>query len=107
MSEHAIGKKERFHLLLQQLQLKEDAVMVHFNNAEIERLVVEKKARKWHFFFSFEKILPYNLYLRFTTQLERTFSTIASVSYDMHVSNQTVPPDLYRDYWSHCIAQID
>ena len=33
MSEHASGKKERFLLLLQQLELKEDAVVAQFQNA--------------------------------------------------------------------------
>ena len=86
MSEHASGKKERFLLLLQQLELKEDAVVAQFQNAQIERFIVEKKARKWHFQFSLEKILPFSLYLRFTTQLERKFSTIASISYEIQVA---------------------
>lgn len=107
MSEHALGKIERFQLLLQQLQLIEDAVVVHFNNAQIERLLVEKKARKWHFQFLFENILPYNVYVLFTTQLERTFSNIATVSYHINVTNQTISPELIRDYWNYSIQQID
>lgn len=107
MSEHALGNKERFQLLLQQLQLIEDAVVVHFNNAQIERLMVEKKARKWHFQFLFEKILPFNVYMRFTTQLERTFSNIATVSYEIKVPNPSSTPELLLEYWSHCIQQID
>lgn len=107
MSEHAIGKKERFQLLLQQLQLIEDAVVVHFNNAQIDRLLVEKKNRKWHFQFLFEKILPYNIYVLFTTQLERTFSNIATISFHIQVENQTLTTELIREYWSYSIQQID
>ncbi|WP_042374038.1 PolC-type DNA polymerase III [Neobacillus jeddahensis] len=107
MSEQAVGNKERFQLLLQQLQLIEDAIVVHFNNAQIERLLVEKKARKWHFQFLFEKVLPFNVYLKFTTQLERTFSNIATISYSIQVTNQIITPELLRDYWSYCIQQID
>ncbi|PFO05885.1 PolC-type DNA polymerase III [Bacillus sp. AFS076308] len=107
MSEHALGNKERFKLLLQQLQLLEDAVVVHFQNAQIERLLVEKNERKWHFQFLFEKILPFNVYLKFTTQLERTFSNIAAISYNIQVTNQTVTPDLLLEYWNYCIQQID
>lgn len=107
MSEHALGKKERFQLLLQQLQLIEDAVVVHFNNAQIERLLVEKKARKWHFQFLFENILPYNVYVMFTSQLERTFSNIATISFHINVTNQIISPELLRDYWSYSIQQID
>ncbi|NEX77688.1 PolC-type DNA polymerase III [Bacillus thermocopriae] len=107
MSEHALGKKERFLLLLQQLQLTEDAVVSHFQNAEIDRLVVEKKARKWHFHFLLENILPFHVYTRFTTQLKRAFSNIATVSYDIKVINQQASEELVREYWSHCIQQLD
>ncbi|ULT58585.1 PolC-type DNA polymerase III [Neobacillus drentensis] len=107
MSEHALGNKERFQLLLQQLQLVEDAVVVHFQNAQIERLLVEKKERKWHFQFLFENILPFNVYLKFTTQLERTFTNIATISYNIQVTNQASTPQLLLEYWNYCIQQID
>ncbi|MCH6267086.1 PolC-type DNA polymerase III [Neobacillus citreus] len=107
MSENALGKKERFQLLLQQLQLTEDAVVMHFQNAQIERLLVEKKARKWHFQFLLEKVLPFNVFTRFTAQIERTFSNIAAVSYDIKVTNQENASELISEYWSYCIQQID
>ncbi|GHH96558.1 PolC-type DNA polymerase III [Neobacillus kokaensis] len=107
MSEHALGNKERFQLLLQQLQLVEDAVVVYFNNAQIERLLVEKKTRKWHFQFLFEAILPFNVYIQFATRLERTFSNIANISYEINVENSAFTGELLQQYWSHCIQQID
>ncbi|MGZ4159263.1 MAG: PolC-type DNA polymerase III [Neobacillus sp.] len=107
MSEHAPGKKERFLLLLQQLKLNEDAVVAHFPNAQIERLLVEKKARKWHFQFLLEKILPFNIFIRFTTQLEREFSNIARISYEIQVTEQSFSQELLLEYWNHCVQQID
>ena len=67
------GRIERFQLLLQQLQLTEDAIMPYFSNAEIEKLVIEKKARKWHFHFSFEKIIPYNIFRNLLINLQQRF----------------------------------
>src|SRR4051812_35369638 len=107
MSENALGKKERFLLLLQQLQLTEDAMVAYFQNAQINRLVVEKKARKWHFQFLLEKILPYNVFIRFTSQLERAFSNIALISYEFIVSEQRFSPELLAEYWNHSVGQID
>ena len=107
MSERALGNKERFQLLLQQLQLVEDAVVVYFNNAQIERLLVEKKSRKWHFQFLFEKILPYNVYIQFSSRLERTFSNIAIVSHEINVRDSVFSAELLQGYWSYCIQQID
>ncbi|NRD78875.1 PolC-type DNA polymerase III [Bacillus sp. BRMEA1] len=107
MSENALGKKERFQLLLQQLNLIEDNFVMHFNNAQIDKLVVEKKSKRWHFYFLLEKILPFNVFQMFTTQLERTFSNIAVVSAEFNASDQALTPELIRDYWSYSVQQID
>ncbi len=107
MSEHDLDNKERFQLLLQQLQLVDDAVVVYFNNAQIVRLLVEKKSRKWHFQFLFEKILPYNVFIQFASRLERSFSNIAVISYDIHVEDPSFTAELLQQYWSYCIQQID
>lgn len=72
MGDLSSGKKERFQLLLQQLQLTEDVIVTHFQNAEIDRVVIEKQARKWHFFFQFERIVPCQLYNTFRGKLEQT-----------------------------------
>ncbi len=107
MSEQPLGNKERFQLLLQQLELIEDSVVVHFQHAQIERLLVERKARKWHFQFLFEKILPYKIYVLFTAQLERKFSNIAAISFDIHVTNPIITSELIHEYWNYSIQQID
>ena len=85
MGDLSSGKKERFQLLLQQLQLTEDTIVSHFRNAVIDRVIIEKQARKWHFYFQFEKMIPCQLYSTFTSQLERTFSHIAKISYTVKV----------------------
>ncbi|MCQ6280164.1 PolC-type DNA polymerase III [Bacillus sp. EB600] len=107
MSEHALSNRERFNVLLQQIQMTDDTEVVHFQNAQIEKLVVEKKARKWHFQFLFEKILPFRVYNRFTSLLERAFSNIAAISYHIQVSDQSFSPELFADYWNASIQQLD
>src|SRR3954449_897033 len=92
-------KMERFQLLLQQLQLTEDAIVPYFSNAQIEKLVIEKQARKWHFHFLFEKILPYNLLNIFVNQLEKTFSHIAQTAYSIRVLDSQFTEQLVVDYW--------
>ncbi|NHM29831.1 PolC-type DNA polymerase III [Neobacillus terrae] len=107
MSDHTQGKRERFQLLLQQLQLTEDVVVPHFHNAHIEKMIVEKKARKWHFEFLLEKVLPCSLFSRFTAQLEKTFSQIATVSFSIQVTDQSFDEEIVLDYWKNCIGEID
>lgn len=107
MGDLSSGKKERFQLLLQQLQLTEDAVVTHFRNAEIDRVVIEKQARKWHFYFQFERIIPCQLYSTFTSKLEQTFSHIAKISYTVKVIEQSINDQAILDYWQTCIKEID
>ena len=98
---------ERFQLLLQQLQLTEDAIVPYFLNAQIEKLVIDKKARKWHFHFWFQQILPYNVLIKFLNQLEKTFSHIAKTSYSIKVSDPQYSDQLVKEYWSHCLTELD
>ncbi len=107
MEENSRMKQDKFRTLLQQLQLTEDAVVQHFHNAEIERVVIEKIARKWHFFFSFDKLIPCSVWTRFTTQLIQSFSPIASVGYSVTVRNPLPTKELIVEYWKNCIGEID
>ena len=100
-------RMERFQLLLQQLQLTEDAIVPYFLNAQIEKLVIDKKARKWHFHFWFKQILPYNVLIKFLNQLEKTFSHIAKTSYSIKVSDPQYSDQLVKEYWSHCLTELD
>lgn len=108
MSENTFSDKERlFKVLLQQIQMTDDTEVVHFQKAQIEKLTVEKKARKWHFQFLFEKILPYRVYNRFTSLLEGAFSNIAGISYRIQVLDQQFSPQIFIDYWNASIRQLD
>jgi DNA polymerase III subunit alpha, Gram-positive type len=100
-------KKESFHILLQQIQLTEDVFMPHFQNALIEKVLVERQSQKWHFEFSFEHILPFTIFQRFITQLEKSFAHIAKVSYSIKVENPHITNELIMDYWKLCIQEID
>ncbi|MFC0418847.1 PolC-type DNA polymerase III [Cytobacillus solani] len=105
--ENALGNKERFQLLLQQLNLTDDVIVQQFQQAEINKVVIEKKAKKWHFYFNFEAILPFRYFSLFSTQLEKTFSHIANVSFTIHVNNQQFTDQLVLDYWQYSIQEME
>ncbi|XJZ28533.1 PolC-type DNA polymerase III [Bacillota bacterium Lsc_1132] len=107
MNDDASQKREQFRILLQHIKLTEDAFVHYFQNAEMENVLVGKKEAKWHFRFTFEKILPYQVYVRFISQLEKTFSYIAAITYNIRVSDQTITPEIVLEYWNSCIQQID
>jgi len=99
--------RERFQLLLQQLNLTEDAIVSYFAHGEIAKLLIERSSKRWHFQFLLEEILPSEVQKRFSTQLVKTFSHIAQVTYTISVRNQNMTEQLIHDYWSDCLAEID
>ena len=107
MTNNATEKRDRFRVLLQQLELTEDAMVRHLENAQIEKLTVDRRNKKWHFSFIFEKITPCDVYLRFTHQLQYSFQHIAQVSFSIKVMDQSFTDQLLHDYWSHCVKEIE
>ncbi len=103
----ASDKREAFQHLLQQLQLTDDQMVTHFEQAEIDKVIVERQARKWHFHFIFENILPYNVYQKFTSQLEKAFSHIATVYHSIKVKNDEATEQLIVEYWNSCVLQLE
>ncbi len=103
----ARGRKERFLLLLQQIQLTDSMFVSHFHDAEIEKVIVEKTARKWHFHFLFNDILPPQVLDVFSAKLEKAFSHIVKVSFTIRVKNPQVSETLITGYWPLCIREIE
>lgn len=100
-------KREAFGHLLQQIQLTESEYVPYFQQAEIEKVTVERKAKKWHFYFSLEEILPFKVFEQFTSKLEKAFSHIAHTTYSFQVKNPNIHEKLLTDYWNYCIGQLD
>lgn len=103
----ASDKKEAFQHLLQQINLTDDHVVPHFRHAEIDKVIVERKAGKWHFHFSTEDILPFKVFELFTSKLEKAFVHIAKTSYSFQVKYPNIHEQLIVDYWNYCIGQLD
>ncbi len=100
-------QKERFQLLLGQIEITEDVMIRHFENAGIEKLQIDRETKSWHFHFSFQTILPSEVFQRFSTQLVRKFSHIASVSFSLKVEKQEYDEKLVQGYWSLCLQEME
>ncbi|MEC5267716.1 PolC-type DNA polymerase III [Heyndrickxia coagulans] len=107
MIENPAGKKERFQILLRQLELLDDRFYEHFKYGEIEKLVVERQSRRWHFYFLLEKILPFEVYLTFTTRLRQAFQHIADVRFSIRAKDPSFGPALIADYWKTCLGELE
>jgi len=106
MEEKPLGKRERFQLLLKQLGLTEDAFVKYFQYAEIEKLAVFRKEKKWHFYFTFEEIIPCNVWSKFSIALQSSFKHIANVGFTIKVVNTQISDQHILDYWQDCVREI-
>ncbi|OZI11529.1 PolC-type DNA polymerase III [Bacillaceae bacterium SAS-127] len=107
MSEESQGKRQRFQLLLQQLHLTDDAIVKHFEGAEIAKLTVERQQRRWHFSFLVEQIVPSQVLELFANQLVQAFKEIATVTFSVKAKNPEVSDVLIGQYWNLCIKQLE
>ncbi len=98
--------KQKFLLLLQQLELTDDVYMSFFEKGELERVTVHKKKRVWHFKIKLDNILPFEVYQLLRMRMAEKFSHIASVSLTIDSFNPVVNEQHMLDYWYPAIEQI-
>ncbi|WP_100330947.1 PolC-type DNA polymerase III [Bacillus xiapuensis] len=107
MSTESQGKRQRFQLLLQQLKLTDDTIIKHFEGAEISKLTVERKSKRWHFLFAVKQIVPCQVLEIFAHALTHAFKEIAAVTFSVQAEKTDVSEELLADYWMFCIKQLD
>ncbi len=100
-------KRERFYLLLQQINMTDDTYTPYLKNGEIEKLIIERKSRKWEFRFLLDSILPYQVFSLFTMKLKKAFSHIANVTYNISVRNPDFNEKLIIDYWKYAVKEME
>lgn len=99
--------RQRFQMLLQQLELTEDVYMSFFEEGELARLTVHKKNRLWHFNIKLRGILPFPLYQLFRTHLAEKFAAIAQIETTFETIEKNVTEELIQAYWLTIVEQID
>lgn len=99
--------KERFQLLLQQLELTDDVYMSFFEGGELSRMTVHKKRRVWQFGITVKQILPYQVYQLLQLRLAEKFAHIAQVSLSVEARAPEVTEQLIHDYWLAVLEAID
>ncbi|PPA72028.1 PolC-type DNA polymerase III [Jeotgalibacillus proteolyticus] len=101
-----LSKKEKFRLLLQQLELTDDEFVRFFEEAEIDRLSVHKGTKKWHFYFKFYNVIPCSVMKEFTKRISQSFQHIAQVDFSISISGEQFTEDHIVDYWSVCLEEL-
>jgi DNA polymerase-3 subunit alpha (Gram-positive type) len=102
------GKKERFQLLLRQLEMTEETLVKYFENAQLQKVVVDQQLKKYHFHFLIEKILPANVFRLLAARLQQSFSYIAKTStFSLQVADPHFDSELVQDYWKLCVEEME
>lgn len=99
--------RERFQLLLQQMDLTEDAFVTYFYQAEIVKLSIDREAKSWHFIFKLNDVLPCSVNTCFANHLAATFAHLARVTFSFQVDSPNITDELVKEYWRHCISELD
>lgn len=107
MSDIQQEQKDHFRILLDQLKLVDDATILAFDDAKLEKLQIERSKKRWHFSFHFNTILSSALFQLFITRLKDTFSHIATVTYSIKTDEESVNPEKIIDYWKLVLQELD
>ncbi|MBA2873955.1 PolC-type DNA polymerase III [Thermaerobacillus caldiproteolyticus] len=99
-------QKERFQVLLQQLQLTSDDFVPYFAEAGIQKLVIDKEQKCWHFYFLLPAILPVSVYERFAQRLVQAFQHIANVKHTIQTVDSTFTESDVHGYWRFCLQEL-
>ena len=63
--------------------------------------------KTWHFLFKLQQIIPANVHTHLRTHLTSTFAHIANVSFSLNVMNPQINEELVKDYWKHCLSELE
>ncbi|WP_100404451.1 PolC-type DNA polymerase III [Bacillus solitudinis] len=107
MTQEEQTRKERLQLLLQQLQIPSEVVTRHFSEGKIQKLVISKEHKTWHFHITLPKLVPASVYDFFSDRLNQSFKHIATVQFTFHYDTVQLTEADWVDYWPLIISNLE
>ncbi|MCP8969031.1 PolC-type DNA polymerase III [Ectobacillus ponti] len=99
-------QRDRFRILLEQLGMPESWRAEYFEQAGIEKLVVDTSNKSWCFHFTLPRILPAKVYEMLEDKLQQSFSQIAAVSFLVQAENKQFGESDVQAYWPLCTSKM-
>ncbi|MBU8906976.1 PolC-type DNA polymerase III [Desertibacillus haloalkaliphilus] len=106
MSEEQI-RRERFQLLLQQIQIPEDIVNEHFQGGKINKLTIYKEKKRWHFDFALKNMMPFAVFELLSNRLTQGLAHVAAVTFSITYEQQNITKETFSEYWHHIVSQLE
>ncbi|QAS50963.1 PolC-type DNA polymerase III [Halobacillus litoralis] len=102
----SVSNQEKMHYLLEQIQFPHDLIEPHFKDSSMQKLVVYREKKVWHFHFHMPKPLPPSVYELFTSKLKTAFRAIAEVSWTIETDQKEVVETDVVEYWQGFIKTL-
>ncbi|MCP0886030.1 PolC-type DNA polymerase III [Ligilactobacillus sp. WILCCON 0076] len=104
----ALNNKELFQKLLEQIDWQPSPQeSTYFENAEIKKVAVHVKSRKWEFFIKIKDILPYTTFMELQQHLAIGFKEIANVSLTIVTEQPQLNNRNLGDYWQWVVENSE
>ena len=101
-----LEQRERLMILLQQLQLTDDADVAYFDGATLDKVLVHETSPMWEFHITLKAPLPRALYIEFIQKMHTSFESIAQTSVIFTSNVDRVTEKEILDYWPIVLEQI-
>ncbi|RYM07151.1 PolC-type DNA polymerase III [Sporolactobacillus sp. THM7-7] len=99
MSE-SMSKASRWAILMQQIEAPEEWMNHSLAHGEIEKLTVYREERHWHFAFSLEHVLPFQVFEWLESQMNKHFQSIVSrVTFSIQTRKEEGIAEELSGYW--------
>ncbi|MEQ6387864.1 PolC-type DNA polymerase III [Bacillaceae bacterium S4-13-58] len=102
-----VTRKEKLLYVLEQIQFPIETMGHFFQEGELVKLEVDPIEKAWRFHFAFPTILPPATFEIFTEKLLKTFSSLASVHWEISYRSPKVDDELLFGYWKIFIKQTE
>lgn len=96
---------EKMNVLLEQLKMNADDQKAYFSQAQLLKLEVFKKEKRWTFHFKLEKILPIKIFQMLRLKLSESFSFVEQVDFLMSYDNSMISDEEMCAYWQDFINE--
>ena len=97
-------KKERFRLLLQQINIPEEMVQHYFQDGAIDKLQLIHNKKTWVFHLTLLKPIPGHVYQTFLAHLQKSFAHLARVEVRFNFEAEQ-RETIFYEYWPVFIDQ--
>src|SRR5690625_4733264 len=101
-----LTKRKKMEILLEQLKLPENIVDEYFSTATMDKLIVHRHNKKWHFHLNIKNVLPFHVYELLHKGLQQTFRHIAQTEMTLYVEDAQCPETELQFYWKDFIRQV-